>query len=221
MGEEWQLQLRDMLHRARLDFTMKNRVKNDEEDLNMIFEALSPFSKKSKLGNKVSDVDWLDLLSKVQRFSSKIAGKVAVYGISTPSLVTFLSPHFLPKDGLAKECEENHWQRLEEDMATEHLAEGDHATGDSWKVMDVQEGGGSMADSWKNMFLEALEREGCVVPKCHACGLLLVVRICSHFISYSCSVYQCSVDEHAELEDPEELLNDEVEWVISPTKFTA
>eukprot|EP01084_Bolivina_argentea_P201083 343777_1 len=144
MGEEWQLQLRVMLNRARLDFPMKNQDSNDDEDLSRIFEVLSPFSKNKKLGNEVSDVDWLDLLS---------------------------------KNGLAKECEEKYWKNLEEDIATEHLAEDDHATGASWKVMDVQEGGGCMADSWKNMFLEALEREG--------------------------------VDEHAELEDPEELLSDD------------
>ncbi len=75
MGEEWQLQLRVMLNRARLDFPMKNQDSNDDEDLSRIFEVLSPFSKNKKLGNEVSDVDWLDLLSKVPNFA-KTASKV-------------------------------------------------------------------------------------------------------------------------------------------------
>ncbi len=69
MGEEWQLQLRRMLNEGRLDFRIKNEYDNDEEDLSRIFEALgSPFSKNKKLGSEVSDVDWLDLLSKVPNF---------------------------------------------------------------------------------------------------------------------------------------------------------
>ncbi len=61
---------------------------------------------------------------------------------------------------MTKECEEKYWQKVEDDVAKERATEDDHATVASWEAMDVQEGGGSIADSWKNMLLEALEREG-------------------------------------------------------------
>ncbi len=80
-------------------------------------------------------------------------------------MIALLSFLFLSKDGLAKESEEKYWQKLEEDIVTQHATEDDHATGASWKMMDIQEGGVSMADSWKSMFLEALEREGRVFPQ--------------------------------------------------------
>ncbi len=79
MGEEWQLQLRHMLNEARLDFPIKNEHDSDEEDLSRIFEVLSPFSKNKKLGNEVSDVDWLDLLSKVPNFVKTHTNKVVVW----------------------------------------------------------------------------------------------------------------------------------------------
>ncbi len=80
MGEEWQLQLRHMLNKARLDFPMKSGDdNNEEEDLSRFFDILSPFSKNNnKLGSEVSDVDWLDLLSKVSNFL-KTANKLAVW----------------------------------------------------------------------------------------------------------------------------------------------